>query len=151
MLLCQYEVQMSHCRRAVQQSALLAAISDPCPHSWQCTLAFIYIHMYIIYQNIYSYTSRYFPKHIFIIYCAAKCPVGRPLLPPLTLVVGKSFGLETWLGNVISFSFGLSFDLEDNNFQIQVYFLSFYSQPLLALPQKLISDQQSEDSCPLYK
>ena len=107
MLLCQYEVQVSHCRIAVQQSALLAAISDPCPHSWQCTLAFIYIHMYIMYQNIYSYTSRYFPKHIFIIYCAAKCPVGRPLLPPLTLVVGKSFGLETWLGNVISFSFGL--------------------------------------------
>ena len=150
MLLCQYEVQLSHCRIAVQQSALLAAISDPCPHSWQCTLAFICIHMYIIYQNIYSYTSRYFPKHIFIIYCAAKCPVGRPLLPPLTLVVGKSFGLETWLGNVISFSFGLSFDLEDDNFQNQVYFPSFYSQPLLALPQKLISEQQSEDSYPLY-
>ena len=63
-------------------------------------ILFIKIYIHIL-QDIFQNT------YIFIIYCAAKCPVGRPLLPPLTLVVGKSFGLETWLGNVISFSFGL--------------------------------------------
>ena len=151
MLLCQYEVQVSHCRIAVQQSALLAPISDPCPHSWQCTLAFIYIHMYIIYQNIYSYTSRYFPKHIHIhnILCS-KVPCWQTPAPTPDSGCWQKF----WPGNMAGechFFFLWIIDLEDNDFQIQVYFLSFYSQPLLALPQKLISDQQSEDSCPLCK
>ena len=96
MLLCQYEVQVSHCRIAVQQSALLAPRVRPLSSFLTMHSGFyIYSYVYYLSKYIFIYFKIFSKTHIHNILCS-KVPCWQTLAPTPDSGCWQKF----WPGNM---------------------------------------------------